>query len=52
MNADQRESYECATCGERVAYSDLAAVMLHEHKGITDRVDLSGVAPGERVDQE
>ena len=46
------DHYECATCGQLVYMGDLAAVMFHEHRGITGRVDLSGVEPGARVDSE
>jgi len=45
------DHYECATCGQIVYMGDLAAVMLHEHRGITDRVDLSGVEPGAKVEE-
>ena len=45
------DHYECTTCGETVYMGDLAAVMFHEHRGITDRIDLSGIAPGKRVEQ-
>lgn len=44
------DTYECATCGETVHYADLGEVLLHEHQGITERVDVSGVEPGQRVD--
>ena len=45
------DHYECATCGQIVFMGDLAAVMFHEHRGITDRVDLSGVEPGVKIEE-
>ena len=44
------DHFDCATCGQSVFMGDLAAVFFHEHKGITDNVDLSGVSPGKRVE--
>lgn len=53
MPHERKDHYDCSTCGQRVFMGDLAAVMFHEHRGITDRVDLSNIAPGKRVsDQE
>ena len=46
------DHYECATCGESVFMGDLAAVLFHEHRGITDRVDLSNVEPGVRIEPD
>ena len=46
------DHYECATCGQIGCMGDLAVVMFHEHRGITDRVDLSGISPGVKIDPE
>jgi hypothetical protein len=46
------DHYECATCGQIVYMGDLAAVLFHEHRGITDRVDLSSVEPGVKLETE
>jgi hypothetical protein len=43
---------ECHTCGESFDPADLSAVMFHEHLGITDRIDLSGVERGRRVEED
>lgn len=43
------DHYECSTCGQIVFMGDLAAVLFHEHQGITDRADLSGVKPGTKI---
>ena len=43
---EDQDYYECATCGQDVYMGDLASVVLHEHRGITECVDLSGIAPG------
>jgi len=48
LTVKEKDTYECLTCGQTVQMSDLAAVMFHEHKGI--EIDLSGVAPGKRVE--
>ena len=45
------DHYECSTCGQVVYMGDLDAVMFHEHRGITERVDLSGVGPGIKVEE-
>jgi len=43
------DHFDCATCGQSVFMGDLAAVFFHEHRGLTDGVDLSGVSPGVRI---
>ena len=45
---------ECTICGQAFDMRDLAAVLLHEHVGITDNLDdeLDDIPPGERIDDE
>jgi len=51
MSTNPDDYYECDKCGQSVYMGDLAAVMFHEHRGITDRMDLSGIWPGKRVER-